>query len=340
MVFLVSIIKAKGKIKFIHNSRAILFMFLFLTWVTITTFSYAIYSNKMDMRTVTQFIFTFQYIILVLSLNVNYDHLKNWIYRFSVLMSFLIIGVALYEMIRMNRYSLSILFRNDLAYQLFPGWPNSIPIPLLFSLLISLKNKKPLVFSISIMLGLILTTSRGAYLGVLLILVYYFYSNVKNKRKFILISIGFVLISTTFVSSWLASHPYEASKLFRSSDRVDIFITSMEYINLNPVVGYGGNTIEQLGHIKINYKTKLIIPHTHNWVLETILRYGIVGFVLFSAMLIAIYRSIKDKDCRFLFFLYVFLALFQTFMRDFVFIFMLTIMSSNRIRILNKQSED
>lgn len=340
VLFVKGIIKSRGRIRLIDNKEAKLFLSLFAVWTTISTYLYAIYLNKFDFRTVIQFLFTLQYIILIISLQIDYNKLKNWIYRFSIIMSIIIILVALSEMFRLNQYSLSILFNNERAYRIFPGWPNSIPIPLLLSLLVSLRNNKPKYLSLILVLGLVLTTSRGAYLGVLVILIYYFYSIIKNKKIAIVL---FLIIATfTFVifSHWLDNNPYEASRLSRSSDRMDITKIAIEYISYNPIVGYGGNTIEQLTHVKINYKTKLTISHTHNWVLEIIVRYGIVGFIFFSGMLISLYKSIKDKDCKFLFLLYVFLALFQTFMRDFVFIFILAALASNKLNILNKQSED
>lgn len=339
-LFLVSIKKAKGNIRLIRNSSAKLFMFLFIIWVTITTFLYAIYSNRIDLRTILQYIFTLQYLILIISLDIDYERLKKWIFRFSILLAILIISVAIFEMIRLNQYSLSVLFNNNRAYQLFPGWPNSIPIPLLLSLFISLRNKKEKYLALLLILALILTTSRGAYLGTLIVVLYYFFSNVRKKRRFIIISLSLSVIILFFVGTWLASNPYMSQRLLRTGDRVDIYKSTMEYVKLNPIVGYGGNTIEQLSHIKINYKTKLIIPHTHNWVLEVLVRYGLVGLLLFSSLIVSLYKSISEKDCKFLFLLYVFLALFQTFMRDFVFIFILAILASNKFKISNKQSED
>lgn len=332
-IFFSDIVKRKGRIKLIANSHAKFYLFSFIIWVTISTFLYALYKNSFDVRSVIQYLFTLQYLILIVSINMDFKSLESWVFRFSVVQAAIIVFVAIVFMIEAQDYSLGILYNNEFAYKYFPGWPNTIPIPLIISLLFSFRNKKPVISKILLILGLILTTSRGAYLGVIFVLVYFVFERIKSSKKSLIIVI-LGLIITVFIGGFvLSENPVFVSQMLRSYDRVDIFRTTIEYIKLNPILGYGGNTIEQLQDVKINFIPVKNWGHTHNWVLEILLRYGIVGFSLFLGFIVSLWLKIKNKDQRFMFAVFIFLAFFQTFMRDFVFIFYLAYLSNNSEKI-------
>lgn len=329
VVFIRGIIADKGRIRLINNTIAKLFLFSFILWVTISTAIYAIQTNHIDFRGVIQYVFTLQYLVLIISTNQNYNSFKRWLYRFSILLSTAIIAVAIYIMIATKVFNLNILYNNTMAYKHFPGWPNTVPVPLLIALLISFANKKPFYSKIILISGLVLTTSRGAYLGTIIIVCYYAIYKIKlNKKMSVYLILGLI---TSFLLGlvWLFKNQEVATRLLRSYDRVDIFKTTVEYIKLNPVLGYGGNTIDQLQNIAIDHIPIRNWGHTHNWVLEICLRYGIVGIVLFVGVLVSLWWNINNKERKFIFAVLVFLALFQTFMRDFVFIFYLSYLASN-----------
>lgn len=329
IILLKETVRKRGKINFIANSTVNLFMLMFFVWITFTTFGYAIFINNFDVRTVVQYLFTLQYIVLVLSINIDFERVERWTYRFSMVMAVTIVIVAVYIMFQTQFFSLRVLYNNEFAYKLFPGWPNSTPIPLLISFYVASKNRKKIIYKIVLFFALILTTSRGAILGVLIIIGYYTLTKIKKSKKSLKFILPSLLIVTFGALYWIFDNSESISMLLRSYDRVDIFKTTMEYIKLNPIFGYGGNTIEQLGNVKINHEPLKNWGHTHNWVLEITLRYGIVGLSLFVGFMLSLWVSIKNKDQKFMFALFIFLALFQTFMRDFVFIFYLTYLSRN-----------
>lgn len=343
LILAINTVKNKGRIKFVPNTFLIFFVFMFLFWVTISTFLYAIYSSKFDSRTIIQYIFTLQYLILIINLEMDMNHISKWIVRISVIQALTIIIFALYTMLSSQNFTLLILYDNAIMYQYFPGWPNSIPIPLMFSLMVCFKERKSIFLKLIIILAMVLTTSRGAYLGIILILAYYGFRLIKKKKYHLLTLSVFVLILSVYGVNWVIEHPDFVERMMRSYDRIDIIYTTFAYVKKNPILGYGGNTIEQLQSVPIDHIPIKNWGHTHNWILEILLRYGLVGLIIFIGILLSLMRKIKDSQYKFLITVFIFLALFQTFIRDFVFIFYLVILSSpNKIEdksstsILNK----
>lgn len=340
-LFIKEAAKRSNQIRFISNRVAKAFLILFVVWVTISTFSYALYKNSFDLRTMIQYFFTLQYLILVVSFKIDFESFKRWIYRFSIAQSVIILVVSIFFMIQAKDFSLRILYDNEFAYKYFPGWPNTVPIPLLISLLIAFRNKKVLISKIILISALVLTSSRGAYLGIIFILTYYGFEKIRNSKDSILYIVSGIIVITMIGGYLISNNPLFVKQMLRSYDRVDIFNTTMEYVKLKPIIGYGGNTIEQLQDVKIDYVPVKNWGHTHNWVLEILLRYGTVGLLLFMGVLTSLWLNIGNKDRKFLFTVFIFLALFQTFIRSFIFIFYLSNLSSNSSEslIIKKQSE-
>ena len=205
-----------------------------------------------------------------------------------------------------------------------PGYPNSTAIPLLLALWLSFKKEKIIWSKLLFIVALVFTGSRGALLGTLLITLYFGYKKIRTTYYFsIIFSFVLFLLFSAFV--YLNSmDTLFISQMVRSYDREDIFNTTMAYVELSPIFGYGGNTIDQLQEVNINYLPYLNWGHTHNWILEILLRYGGGGLLLFLGFIFSIFKSIKDKDGKYMFVVFLFLAFFQTFIRDFAFIFFLS----------------
>lgn len=319
--FLILYLLKHQKVLIIKNRVAQLFCILFISWATISTAFYIIEMQEITARTIIQYLFTLQYIILLVSINIKKDQFELWIYRFAVLNALFIITLYFY-------YNGFLPFGDELwGYKCIPGWPNSTPIPLLMGLWLSYKNKNSITGKILIYLTLFLTTSRAAILGGLIITCYFLLSRIKyNKRciGFLFLLIIFALIGVRY---WMAIDPLFIKSMTRTWDRIDIFNTTLSYLELRPILGYGGNTIDQLTNIDINYIPAMNWPHTHNLILEMLLRYGIIGALLFLGYIGAILARIKNKDRRFMFLLLLFLSLFQIYIRDFVFLFFLLYLS-------------
>lgn len=318
LVLLKQLIKDKGKITFGGNSASKVFLLLFITWTTLTTLFYSRFSGHIDSRTITQYLFNFQYFVLIVLIKFKVKSFENWIYYFSILLSIIIIGIIVTQGISFNS-----LRDNEVLNSNIPGYPNSTPIPLLVALWLTFKREKIIWSKLLFIVALVFTGSRGALLGIILIIFYFGYKKIKTT-KYYLIIFPFVIFLLFSAIVYLNSvNPLLISQMTRSYDREDIFKTTMAYVELNPITGYGGNTIDQLQDVKINYSPYNNWGHTHNWILEILLRYGIVGLLLFLGFIISILKSIKDVDRKYIFIVFLFLAFFQTFMRDFVFIFFL-----------------
>lgn len=318
LVLLKQVIKDKGRITFGRNPTSKVFFLLFITWVTLTTFFYILFSGYGDSRSLPQYLFNLQYFILIVPIKFKANSFENWIYYFSILLSIIIIGIIVTQGI-----SYASLRENEVLNSNIPGYPNSTSIPLLVALWLAFKREKTIWSKLLFIVALVFTGSRGALLGIILVIFYFGYKKIKTTKYYLIIfSFVIFLLFSAFV--YLNSlNPLLISQMTRSYDREDIFKTTMAYVELNPITGYGGNTIDQLQDVKINYSPYNNWGHTHNWILEMLLRYGIIGLLLFLGFIISIFKSIKDVDCKYIFVVFLFLALFQTYMRDFVFIFFL-----------------
>lgn len=319
IIFLKQIIKDRFKIAFVGNSASKVFFFLFISWITLTTLFYNIFSGHIiDSRSITQYLFNFQYFILIVLFRFKVKSFENWIYYFSILLSITIIGIII-------TYGISFdsLRDNEVLNSNIPGYPNSTSIPLLVALWLAFKREKIIWAKLLFIVALVFTGSRGALLGIILVIFYFGYKKIRTT-KYYLIIFSFIIFLFFSALVYLNSlNPLLISQMTRSYDREDIFKTTMAYVELNPLTGYGGNTIDQLQDVKINYSPYNNWGHTHNWILEILLRYGVVGLLLFLGFILSIYKSIKDKDSKYMFAVYLFIAFFQTFIRDFVFIFFL-----------------
>lgn len=243
-----------------------------------------------------------------------------------------------------NLYSTARLWAADYI----PGWPNSTPIPLLFGLWLGVRKKKPVIYILSIIIALILTSSRAALFGIVAIVSYsVLKSNKKSKYQWIFISIpivvaGFLLWDDILMLIYqiVPSLEYRMSIIY---DRQDIFNVSMQYFSIRPFLGFGGNTIDQIIPIYSNVSNYgLNWGHTHNWILEVLLRYGVIGLMLFSGFMVSILLRIKDKDKQFMFFLILVLGLFQTYMRNFSILLLMTFltMEPNNMREMYLESTE
>jgi O-antigen ligase len=324
LIFYVIIIKQciedKGRIYFVKNSASIIFFLLYITWVTLTTL---FYNNVLDIisdsRIIIQYLFNLQYFVLIVLIKIKIKSFENWIYYFSILLSIVIIYIIVTQGI-----SYDSLRGNEVLNSNIPGYPNSTAIPLLLALWLSFKKEKIIWSKLLFIVALVFTGSRGALLGTLLITLYFGYKKIRTTYYF---SIIFSFVLFLLFSAFVYLNSMDSlfiSQMVRSYDREDIFNTTMAYVELSPIFGYGGNTIDQLQEVNINYLPYLNWGHTHNWILEILLRYGGGGLLLFLGFIFSIFKSIKDKDGKYMFVVFLFLAFFQTFIRDFAFIFFLS----------------
>jgi O-antigen ligase len=146
-----------------------------------------------------------------------------------------------------------------------------------------------------------------------------------TKKKVILlhfITLIFVFLITIILynKSYLPFYN-RYDRFFIISDRIDIVKYSYSYIKNKNILGFGGNTLDQIRcmpKFKNEYKPMLPWPHTHNWLLETTLRYGIyAGFILLMYWVYVLFTTDEKKKQAMLIIL-LFLALFQTYMQELI----------------------
>lgn len=301
------------------NNLAKYFLLAFIIWATFSTFIFS-FSDATN-RSIIQYLFTIQYFVLLISLNLPIDKFELWIYRFSSLLALIIIALYAYF------YITSPLAVSDKmwAVNYIPGWPNSVPIPLLVGLWLSFIKKRHFVMKLVFFTALILTASRTGYIGGIIIIGYFLFKKAPNNKSWLLYLILFLGFLTSYI---IVLKPSLIDTLLKAFDRIDIFWTTMRFVELRPLIGFGGNTIDQLMSI---YGDPIALKNweqTHNWFLEILLRYGSVGVILFTAYITSIFTKIQNTERKFMFSLLILCALFQIYIRDFIFLCYLMYLSN------------
>jgi len=312
---------------------------LFAIWVGISTIAYLSEMEHFDFRFIVKYLFTLQYAVLIMPLKLNEKRFELLIYRFSILLSVMIIILFIYYYLFQREFLLIGMQTRLWAVDYIPGWPNSTPIPLLFGLWISFRNKFSLFGKLLTYIALYLTLSRGAFLGAFMITAFFIYAYklryIKNFKYIVIFSIIFCF---TFVFIYFES---ELAEIFYFSDRTDIFNFTTSYIQKRPFLGFGGNTLDQLHDINAGYDPIYNWQHTHNWIFEMCLRYGVVGGSIFFIYITSVFIKIKNLEKKAMFAILLFLALFQTYMQEFTYLFILSYLANddNKIPIFIVKTE-
>lgn len=309
----------------------------FLIWAFISTLLFAMESGGFNQRNVIQFLFTMQYLVFIIDIGIDSKLLEEWLFKYSVMLSIAII--ALYFFLGEFHHFASLYTTRRLwAKEFIPGWPNTTPIPLIFGLWLGMRRKNSRISQILMIVALILTSSRVALFGILAVYAYRVFVGAGKRvlKWFVFLFpsiLGFALLNQSLLNLLSETMPSLAYRLSVTYDRQDIFRVTMRYISIRPFTGYGGNSIDQIDYLLGNFSSFGINwGHTHNWVLEILLRYGAFGLVLFSAFMISLLLKIEDREKKFMFSLMLLLGLFQTFMRNFNVLFLmffLTMKASN-----------
>lgn len=319
-------VRKRQPVKLVKNSFAIMMYFIFILWVTLSTAVFSFQTASFSFQNFIQYFFTLQYFILIIDIGFNCRKFELWIYRFSIVMSIAIIALFFYT----GTYNNVIqMYSNNRMWgeSYLSGWPNDVVIPLLVGLWISIwKKSDDRVGKILILVALALTTSRLGLLGGTLIVFFYCLRYIWKKKMLIVFSILLIICGCLFVpqivNNMLIQAPTLRQYWLKTADRVDIVQSVIKYVELRPLLGFGGNSLAQITNIYGNFS--LIGANwaqAHNWILEMSLRYGLIGMLLFSIFLISLLNGIRDKDKKLMFFLFIIFGLFQVYMRSFVFLF-------------------
>ena len=321
----------KGQKIRLRSNKIVISYLLFLLWALISTISFNTIHDFWSIRSLVQFIFTVQYFILIFDINIDYKKFEKIIYICTILLSVYILGLFLY----LGKYNnLMNIFSFDRlwAADFIEGWPNSIGIAITVSMWLSYKYNYSKFIRGLFLISSILTTSRVSIFSVILIMLYFnVYKLFKRKRTIIVglvILILFFFYADNLLSYFYSLVPTLEHRLTVSTDRSNILEVSINFILNSPLIGYGGNTLDQLYYSFGTMGALFNWPQTHNWVLEIAVRYGLIGLIPFISLLIFLYKDITDKDKKFLFILLLSMALFQIYIRNFVFIFYLVYLTT------------
>lgn len=318
----------------IKYSISLLLFCLFAIWVTISTLVFNLETNYFDFRYLYKYVFIYFFLVLILPIKLNKAKFELLIYRFAILLSAVIVVLFIYFYLFRREFLLDGMLTRLWAVGYIPGWPNSAPVPLLFGLWISFRNKFSLLGKFLIYVAIFMTLARTGLVGAFMITAFYIYAYklkyIKNLKYPVicLIIFCFALILIYFES--------ELADKFYYTDRLDVFHFTISYIQNRPFLGYGGNTLDQLNHIDTGYTPLFPWSHTHNWILEMFLRYGVVGGSLFFIYIMSVFIKIQSMEKKIMFAVLLFLALFQTFMQEFVYLFFLSYLANEGNNISSK----
>lgn len=327
IIFLLAILFRGGSFK---DKKIILIGSIFAAWVLFSVLATSFINPQLSLgfRELIQVVFSLQYILLAYKLSVDFERIGIWVARAAVAYSVFIL-VLLVTSGSFRGFHWEPYLYYELGYGILPGWPNGLSAPLGFALWGVLQKRwvKKYIYSSAFIISaaLLITSSRGALLALILIWLYHLWTlKIWLRIPFVIrvvllcffVYLAIILILGNATDIFLQS-------IFRSHDRVDIFDVSIQLIGHSPVFGYGGRTLDQIQYVMPIDLTDQTYPQTHNFILEIALRHGAVGLGLFIAFMIILFKGNLDRDKAFILVVMLILALTQDYIRNFVFLFCL-----------------
>ena len=243
----------------------------------------------------------------------EYDYLKNIpVYLFFFLSSFSILSYSLKLNLGTDSYDYWNIGLNLNQWGFTPGrvngfqagGPNSfgdlICILGLFTLVRIKQPYKPFVIILSLV-ACFFTYSRSSLLVLIfLILVYVFFNNDKRKNLTCMTLALLFLLNFGFIERFTSEKETEGIQ-----DRIEMQTATAGYLsNLhvsNLLIGNGYNNVgvvnDNVGNIE-DFDDDLRVTGPHNSYLFFILKYGIIGFVLYSIIFLKLIKTIFKKRLK------------------------------------------
>lgn len=190
------------------------------------------------------------------------------------------------------------------------------PVLALFlpTVMIAFKNHNPMIrwlVTLAIIVTIILTGTRSAWIMMLFTLVAYWFHHVK-QRRFILLFKSFIVTGILVASLWFISPEFQkridrSIKAFDGSqsgldhalaDRLPIWNTSLAMIQQHPINGVGAHAFRKAypqfaSDGDIFQKNGGVGMHAHHWFLEILSDTGFIGLLLFSFALMKLIQFIR-----------------------------------------------
>ena len=243
----------------------------------------------------------------------EYDYLKNIpVYLFFFLSSFSILSYFFKLNLGTDSYNYWNIGLNLNQWGFTPGrvngfqagGPNSfgdlICILGLFTLVKIKQPYKPFVIVLSL-IACFFTYSRSSLLVLIfLILVYVFFNNDKKKNLTCMTLALLFLLNFGFIERFTSEKETEGIQ-----DRIEMQTATAGYLsNLhvsNLLIGNGYNNVgvvnDNVGNIE-DFDDDLRVTGPHNSYLFFILKYGIIGFVLYSIIFLKLIKTIFEKRLK------------------------------------------
>jgi len=286
------------------------FIFLFFGWMIIAGFF-----SKDISETIWEILKTASYFALFFAIY-NLVRKKKSI-QFFLLSSFTIIGTFLVARDMYYFFSWGELQKGTYLVGSF-YWHNQmagflvILIPLLWNLFLVTRNFyfKPFLFFLLLVLivGIVLTQSRGAWLSLsaglmVFALIYFRRMKLAIKPIFVLVML-FILIVTIFQPLGIVDklrsikeELFSETRTVSGNLRVTVWRGTFYMISDNPVFGVGPGAFGS-AYQKYQEAPWLYAKNTHNQYLEYAAETGIVGFLLFIAIILSailiVFRTRKE----------------------------------------------
>lgn len=187
------------------------------------------------------------------------------------------------------------------------GNPNVLGEYLIFAVVISLGMlyymKKPVykLASLGILgisgLCMLLTQSRGAWLGLLLALGVF---ALMRDRRLLILAVAMVLIMPAVLPETVITRFLSIGSLADSSTsyRVNIWLACLTMLKTVWLTGIGPG-VDSFRYIYQEYAFNAVeAPHSHNLYLQVIIDFGVVGLILLLAMLIIFFKYLLSTVRR------------------------------------------
>jgi len=153
--------------------------------------------------------------------------------------------------------------------------------------------------SLMVAYSVFLTLSRGGILTLLfcIVLVLVFFSKRNMRRSLTIVLIGVVFLGILVMGGFLDLNPvYERffGKHVRgdvsslTAGRSDFVVSALKSIGERPFLGFGGSTYASRW---VNYQNTGKSAVMHNIYLEILIQYGIIGLLVFLAILIRVFKD-------------------------------------------------
>jgi len=144
-----------------------------------------------------------------------------------------------------------------------------------------------LIITLILTIGLLLTYSRGGWVGFAFSIFFFIFL---VEKRLLLLAIPLVLLSLYFLPPSIMNRIMTIGKLTDSSNfsRLKIWEVTLEIIKENWMIGVG------FGYLPFKQvfdsKTTMGMQHSHNTYLEVLVELGIGGFIIFTLLIFLFYK--------------------------------------------------